>query len=289
MKGLILINAYFESPEYLYSANRLKEEFAKKGVQTDVTKNDKFLLSVENGEILSHGLLYNFCVYLDKDKYILSMLEKTGMPLFNSRKAILDCDDKMQTYIALAGKGIPMPKTLAGLLCYTENAAVTPETVNYIETLNYPIIVKESFGSQGNGVHLANNRNELLSIIEKLKCKPHLYQEYVKTSFGKDVRVIVIGGKVIGAMLRQGKDFRSNIGAGGCGKPFTVTPEIENIAVRTAETLGLDYCGIDLLFGQHGFTLCEVNSNAFFYAFEKTTGINVAEKYAEHILKKLNK
>ena len=289
MKGLILVNAYYDSEEYLYCAERLKAEFLRKNVSADVIKNDAFLLTIENGDIVSRVREYDFCVYLDKDKYILSMLDKIGMPLFNSRQAIEICDDKMQTYIALAGNSIPIPKTFAGLLCYTKNATIKPETLEKAEALGYPIIVKESFGSQGSGVHLAKNRTELTAAMEKVKCKPHLIQEYISTSTGKDVRVIVIGGKAVGGMLRHSEnDFRSNIGAGGTAEPYALPDDMKFLAEKTAIILGLDYCGIDVLFGKNSPIICEVNSNAFFYAFEKTTGINVAEKYVERILTTIN-
>ena len=80
------------------------------------------------------------------------------------------------------------------------------------------------------------------------------------------MRVIVVGGKVLGGMLRigGGNDFRSNIGAGGRGEPFAVPEKVAEYALRAAKTIGLDYCGID-----------------FF--------INVARPYAEHILAKIAK
>ena len=99
-----------------------------------------------------------------------------------------------------------------------------------------------------------------------------------------------MGGKVLGGMLRigGGEDFRSNIGAGGRGEPYEVPEQAAGHALLAAKTLGLDYCGIDFLFGKDGgMLLCEVNSNAFFRAFEEVTGVNVAKAYAEHILKSL--
>jgi RimK family alpha-L-glutamate ligase len=99
------------------------------------------------------------------------------------------------------------------------------------------------------------------------------------------VRVIVVGDKVLGAMLRQGKDdFRSNIGAGGCGSPFALDQNMTDLALEIARVLDLKYCGIDFLLGENGPIVCEVNSNAFFSSFEKVTGINVAKAYAQYIL-----
>ena len=268
----------------------MQEEFALLGVQIDVIRNDKFDLYIDHDNIVSKVSDYDFCIFWDKDKYALSMIEKTGMPIFNPVDAIEKCDDKMTTYIELSGHGIPMPKTLPGLLCYTEEEKIKDFTVDIVETLGYPLVVKESYGSLGQGVYLVKDRAELLNVMEQLKCMPHLFQEYVSTSYGRDVRIIVIGGEVIGGMLRKSEgDFRSNIAAGGNGEVYPLNDELITLAKRISKLLNLDYCGIDILFGKDGPLVCEVNSNAFFFAFEHVTKINVARLYAEHILRTLNK
>ncbi len=291
MRGLILINAYFKGEEYLYQPERLREEFAKLGVAVDVLRNDFFPCYVEENVLKSKLGEYDFCLFYDKDKYVLKGLSMLGIPLFNSYESILTCDDKMLTYLALTGEDIPMPKTLPGLLCYSPIEPIAKETYIALEReLGYPIVVKESYGSQGKGVYLARNREELAFVLEQVKCKPHLCQKFIDTSYGKDVRVMVIGGKVIGGMLRASKgDFRSNLGAGGKGIPFPPTEVMVKTAERIAKVLDLEYCGIDFLFGEEGFVVCEVNSNAFFYGFERCAKINVAKLYAEHIVNKIKR
>ena len=286
MKGLILINAYSTEEEYLYQPYRLREELIARGVSADVVRNDLFALTVEENVIRSRYTGYDFCVYWDKDKYLLNMLEKSGMRVFNRYRAIEACDDKMTTYIALAGLGIPMPRTLAGLLCFSQKARVEERTVTAVEhALGYPLVAKYSYGSLGQGVFLVENREQLKQKMEEMKCAPHLFQEFVRTSYGKDLRVLVLGGRVLGAMLRTGGvDFRSNIGAGGKGEMVAVSEAEEEIALKIASVLELDYCGVDILFGEKGPVVCEVNSNAYFCAFERVTGVNVAGAYADYIL-----
>ena len=290
MKGFILINVYSKNEEYLYQAKRMQEEFAIKGVSVDIIEGGNFLLYIENNNIESKINEYDFCVFWDKDKYLLKMLEKINMPTFNSCDAILTCSDKMLTHIALANKGIPMPKTYAGLLCYNKEQDIKPETLDFLETLGYPLVVKDSYGALGKGVYLAKNREELYSLMNLVKYRAHLFQEYVETSYGRDVRVIVIGNEVVGGMLRKGNnDFRSNVGVGGLGEPFSLTEEMKQLALKVVNILGLDYCGMDMLFGENGPIICEVNSNAFFHMFEKVTKINVAQKYVQYILNKMKK
>lgn len=286
MKGLILINAYSDMKEALYQSERLKEEFAKRGVRADIKRNDFFAVTV-SGDLNCELGGYDFCVYLDKDKYVLQGIERAGIPLFNGYSAIEVCDDKMTTYLALAGRGIKMPLTLPAIFCYNGDAEISEASLDKIENaLGYPLVVKKSYGSCGTGVYLVRNRKELKEKSMELLCEPHLYQKFVASSFGKDVRVIVIGKKVFGAILRKSeKDFRSNVALGGEVSEYALPKEAERICEKIAFLLGLGYCGIDLLFGEEGeFLVCEVNSNAFFGGFERATGKNVAGAYAEYIL-----
>ncbi|MDE6273422.1 MAG: RimK family alpha-L-glutamate ligase, partial [Clostridiales bacterium] len=240
-------------------------------------------------EIIADCAEFDFCIYLDKDKYLPRMLEGAGMRLFNRARAVELCDDKMATFIALQGTGIPVPKTLPAPLSYTPQIPASEEMLQKIESeLGLPVVVKECYGSLGKGVHLARNMEELRMFAEALKGKPHLFQEFVEESAGRDLRVIVVGGEAVACMQRVSAcDFRSNAELGGQGVKCDLPKEGEEIACLAAKTLGLDYCGIDLLYGKDGFKLCEVNSNAYFGTIERVSGVNVAEKYADYICKEI--
>ena len=290
MKGLILVNAYVNTGDIAYQPERLKEEFEKLGVKIDIKPNKFFPIEILDGNISSSVCDYDFCIFLDKDKYVLKALEKTGIPLYNAYEPITVCDDKMLTIIELANHGVKMPKTLPGLLCFDERVEFDENCADtVIEKLSLPVIVKECFGSLGKGVHLAKTREELISICKKVKEKPHLFQEFISSSYGKDIRVIVIGSEAIGGILRvSDNDFRSNISSGGHGEQIELSEKIKNEAIKIAKLLNLKYCGMDFLIGADGEPLlCEVNSNAFFKGFEKVTGINVAKKYAKFIINDL--
>lgn len=291
-KGLILTNAYAKLSAFSNQAHRLKTELEALGVTIDVLRNDGFFAFInEYGNIQSSLNHYDFCVYLDKDKYISQMLEKSGMRLFNRHQAIVDCDDKATTFIRLAENGVPMPVTLSGLLCFTPEEPVRKETLDKIEqTLGYPLIAKACYGSLGKGVYKIDNRKQLEQIASFLQYQPHLFQKYIQTSAGKDIRVIVVGGKVVASMLRKSEtDFRSNIELGGVGSPIEIPQSLKSLCVKVSKLLQLDYCGIDVLFGKDGYLICEVNSNAFFGGMENATGINVGKRYAEHIVSEIYK
>ena len=285
-KGFIIINGYSTLSTSLNQAKRLKEEFEKLGVEISVIKNNEFLCSIKNSNISCAVKDYDFCIYLDKDKYVSKMLEMAGVRLFNSHESIRVCDDKMETYIALAGSGVPIVDTLPGPLCYTQGVKVETSLLDKVENeLGYPVIVKSSYGSLGSGIFKADNRLELENLSNNLIAVPHIFQKFIKESSGLDTRVIVIGGKVVASMERRSTtDFRSNIELGGKGYSVELSGENKKVAEKTAKVLGLDYCGIDLLHSSSGAVVCEVNSNAFFGGIESVTKVNVAKAYAEHIL-----
>ena len=289
-KGLIIINAFNKAKSIQYQAKRLKEELFAFGVDADIKTNDFFPCKIGAEGLVTKEIPYDFIVYLDKDKYLSFMLEKAGYRLFNSAKAIEICDDKMQTHIYLADKGIKMPTTYPGILCYTDNAEIDKEKYSDIlDDLGFPVVIKESYGSLGKEVYLAEDEKEFYLTLEKVRYKPHLFQRFISTSRGRDVRVIVIGGKVFASMLRQSEnDFRSNVALGGRGRSYFLSEDFTELCEKTATAIGLDYCGIDVLFGADDEPiLCEVNSNAFFDGIEAITGKNVAKAYAEYIVNEI--
>ena len=283
-KALILINAYSKLKSAMNQPTRLKEELKKLGVEVDIRPNSIDTAMIIDGRPVSLLQDYDFVVYLDKDKYTSALLEKSGLRLFNRHEAVLICDDKMDTHIRLTSQGINMPDTIPGLLCYDKDASVqeAKDRIKLIEErLGYPCVIKESYGSLGNKVYCAENKDQLLILMEKVKLKAHLFQNMISTSRGRDVRIIVIGGKAICGMERTSQsDFRSNIELGGRAKPFNMTQPF----IEMAERLPIfnDYCGIDLLFGENGEPIvCELTP-MHFWCVESITGIEILT-YMQHI------
>lgn len=291
MKGVICINPFGEPKESVFFAERLKEELLNLGVFAEIIGSgyaDNFLMSGKINDILS----CDFAVFMDKDKYLSACLEKSGVRLFNSHASIRVCDDKGETYIALANCGLNIPETVFAPVCYNQNLHISEEFLQKVAAkFGYPVIVKESFGSMGKGVFKADDFKELENLAERLKMKPHLYQKYLPFKSGTDVRLIVVGGKYLCSMIRENKgDFRSNVALGGKGSSYKPDGEFIAVAEKCARILGLAYCGVDLLFGEHGEPyVCEVNSNAFITEIERITGVNVARAYAEHIVKSIKR
>ncbi len=287
MRGVIMINGYPTEKKFYTQAEKLRDALRGLGVQTDIIKNGDAYALIDGGVRTNLSEQYAFAVYLDKDKYLGYLLEQTGLRLFNSAKAVEFCDDKMTTYLALSNSGLRLAKTIPAPLCYNTQTTVNEGFLrNVVRELGLPLVVKTSYGSFGAGVHLVPGMPELKEIAQKMLRVPHFYQEYIDESRGRDIRVIVVGGKALGGMERVANDgeFRSNIELGGVGRAVELTKEYCKAAERAANALRLDYCGVDLLESKDGPVLCEVNSNAFFEGFEGATGIDVAGAYAKHIV-----
>ena len=134
-------------------------------------------------------------------------------------------------------------------------------------------------------MELIKNREEFLLAENKLRLTPHFYQQFIAPG-GEDVRCIVIGGKFVCAMKRKSTgDFRANIELGGRGERFEADEELVEMCELAAKTLGLDYCGVDVLLSRDDKKyLCEVNSNALFSEAERVCAVNIAKKFAELII-----
>jgi RimK family alpha-L-glutamate ligase len=229
----------------------------------------------------------DFVLFWDKDIHLARYLERAGLRLFNTADAIAWCDDKALTHIRLHGSGIAMPATVAAPKTFPRPGYNDQAFLREIAgQIGFPMVVKECFGSFGQQVYLARGHDELTAVVDRVGIEPMLFQEFVESSAGRDVRVQVVGGKCIAAMRRWSTtgDFRSNVTNGGRAESCDLTGAQAETALRAAAELGLDFAGIDLLYGKDGKPLlCEVNSNAHFINLYNCTGVNAADAIIDHI------
>lgn len=248
-----------------------------------------------NGELI--GLLEkelpDFVIFWDKDIRLAARMESLGLKVYNSARAIEICDDKSYTYEILQQAKLPMPRTIVAPKTYEGVGYPSLEWLRVVEeTLGYPMILKECFGSFGQQVYLVHTKEELIQKVEEICPKPFIFQEFIDSSFAKDVRLQVVGGEVVASMYRYSDtgDFRANITNGGKMKNYVPTEEEKRLAIQACEAIGLDFAGVDLLFGADGHSIiCEVNSNAHFKNIYDCTKINVAQCILRDIRKKFDK
>lgn len=214
---------------------------------------------------------------------LLRQFEHQGVLVCNSSNAISLSKDKLRMMQHLNQAHIPVPKTL--LMKF-------PSTMAWIkQEIGFPLVIKLVSSNKGFGVHLCESPNALEEIMEilsiQLQQKPIILQEYIEDSYGRDLRVFVMGGKVLGCIKRTSSDgFRANYSRGGDVRAFEVTPEIERLALDTANLFDLDITGVDLLFDGEGFQVCEANSAPGFKGIEAVYDVDVAEAILQYILQK---
>lgn len=285
---LILYNAELDFGVFKNQYLSFKKSFEKLGVHADIMPSSEYISALF--EIGPTGKTPDAVIYLDKDVNGAALLEEKGMKLYNSSECIRLCDDKALTYLTLYKEGLPIPKTVLAPKSYNTSQS-EKWCKKAAKLIGYPVVIKECFGSLGMQVYLANDEEELIGQIKKIGQKPFVLQEFLPKGAGWDLRVIVAGGEVIGAIKRSNmQDFRANAARGGEVSPAKLTKEQEELALRAAEATGAFFAGVDLIMGEEGFVICEVNSNMLFEAAEKALNLSVSDKIAEKIKKhSLNK
>ena len=155
-----------------------------------------------------------------------------------------------------------------------------------------PVVIKLLEGTQGIGVILAPDTKVAEAIIETLQSARQnvLIQRFIAESKGRDVRALVVGDRVVAAMRRkaQGDEFRSNVHRGGTTEAITLEPEFEQVAVQAAQIMGLRVAGVDMLEGDDGPLVMEVNSSPGLEGIETATGLDIAGSIVDYIADQVN-
>lgn len=274
--GWLIVNGFLKSEKF--------EEIYGFFLQ-NAAKYDINLLMIRSDELeYIPDELPQFAIFWDKDICLAKRLESRGLRLFNSASAVEICDSKILTALALEGK-VPMPQTLFSPKTFPQ---VGYTNLNFLKTaeeiLGMPMIIKEAYGSFGQQVYLAENSDKAKEIVKSLEGKDFVMQKFIAESRGRDIRLNVVGGKVVNAILRHSEtDFRSNLTLGGESEIYFPTKEEKRIAEKACHIVGLDFAGVDVLFGKDGPLLCELNSNPHFKTTLQTTGVDLSENILRHI------
>jgi gamma-F420-2:alpha-L-glutamate ligase len=283
-----------EAPEVY----RFLEVARRRGIELDVLQPQEFDLVVDSAE--GWSALYKGRKLKKPDVIIartgsetsyftlavMRHFERQGVAMINGPAAIEAVADKLHTLQILSKARLPIPKTILGKF---------PVDVNLVEReLGFPVVVKTLKSTRGVGVLLCSDRaqfNDLANLLDDASPgADFIFQQYIATSHGRDVRILVINGKAITAMERRSVDggFKSNISLGGHGAPFAMSDILARLAVRVAGALNLDVAGVDILFDRNGYRVCEANSAPGFQGLEKACGISVPEEIFKVVQKKCN-
>ncbi len=213
---------------------------------------------------------------------LVGLLESEDLPGMNRTEGIRIARDKAATLTRLGANRIEHPRTivLRSMLALERAAAMIAGP---------PWVLKTAVGTQGLGVALAESREALLETAEAFfeRDEVLLLQEFVAEARGRDLRLFVVGGELVGAMRRQGGEgeFRSNLHRGGRGEPVAVDDYSRELAILAARVLGLEVAGIDLLESERGPLVIEVNAAPGLAGIQSATGIDVAGAILDRLLR----
>jgi gamma-F420-2:alpha-L-glutamate ligase len=294
MRGWILFDDYDEGlKKEQHEINRFVEEAEKQKIDLRIVSPDQFDLIVTkddrdtviiDGEVVPLPDFFIPRLGASTTYFALAVirhLEQLGVYAINTSESIEAVKDKLFTQQILASKDMPVPTTM--LAKYPVNTDLIEEH------FGFPVIVKTLSGAQGTGVFLSSTKSkfrDLMAIINATNKNANIIiQKFVSSSRGRDLRVFIVGGRAVACMERRSNDgnFKANLSQGGTALKVELTPEIEWLATETARILGLEVAGIDLLFDDEHFQICEANSAPGFKGIEECHDINIPEEIFNYI------
>ncbi|ABL87899.1 SSU ribosomal protein S6P modification protein [Pyrobaculum islandicum DSM 4184] len=212
---------------------------------------------------------------------ILKILEREGTVTINPVDALLSCRNKLETIYLLSKAGVPVPPT-----------AVTEDLYyGYITAKDMgKVVLKPIQGSRGFGAMMFEDPEQAFQVMRTLLItrNPLYIQKYVEKP-NRDIRIIVVDGRPIGCMYRVSTTWKTNIAQGAVGVPCKITPELEEIAVKATNAIGLIYSGVDIGEGREGYVVFEVNASPDWRGFKQATGVNPAVHLVDYIQRILKK
>jgi len=212
----------------------------------------------------------------------LHMLEEYGVYVINPALSIEKSVNKYYTSALLEKAGIMSPRTVV-----TESFT---ESMRAFEELGGDVVVKPLFGSLGAGITRLTDGDIAYRVFRALESTQSVFyiQEYIPHG-NKDIRAFVIGDEVVASMKRVGAGWKTNISSGAAPEPYEASDEEVETSLKAAETLGLEYTGVDLMRSEDDGTLytLEVNSTPGWEGLQKVTTIDIAERLVEYVLEQL--
>ncbi len=250
----------------------MKESALKNGIFLDIIFSDDLITLNNNNDVqfVSNGTKLKFPEFVimrDYDYAISMQLENLGIRVINSAASMMNSQNKAVTSQLLVKNNVDTPKFM-----FTKQKNY--ELIhNFFD--NKKFVMKKIDGSQGIGVYLIENEENYNDAYNEIN-DIYFCQEFIETSYGKDIRVYVLGNKVLGCVKRiSDNSFKSNFSLGGRVENYELTNDIKEISLNAAKAISLDFCGIDLLFTENSYTVCEVNGNAGFRTITEVSEIDI--------------
>ena len=256
-------------PEPARRQTRLADQSALTSEQISVLDADAVL-----ARIIPGGSLEQLIYRVDA----LHWLENRGVRVVNSPRAIERSVDKFYTTTLLHDAGLLVPETV---VCErVEDAMAAVRSMG-------EVVIKPIFGSLGHGMVRVSDPDVALRVVRALdQIRSVFYVQRAIDHSGRDLRVFVVGGRVLGAIERRAPagEWRTNVAIGGSATAVDVSPEIEQVALRAAAAVGADYAGVDVLPARDGsLYVLEVNGIPGWEGLQQATGLDVAAALVGHL------
>ncbi|MBX3070443.1 MAG: lysine biosynthesis protein LysX [Thermomicrobiales bacterium] len=254
----------------------------ERGVDVRTLMDRKLVLDITAGA--SHQPDLDVDVVLDRGvahsraAYTLRALETWGIPTINRSSATAICDDKAYCSLSLAAAGIPTPRTL---LAFSVESGLEA-----CEAIGYPAVLKPVTGSWGRLLTKVNGPEQARVILEqKLEVGSFHHgifyvQEFLEKP-GRDIRCFVVGDRVLAASYRASDHWITNTARGATSHACPVTPQIEELSLRSCASVGARIAGVDLIETFDGYSVVEVNTGGEFHGLLSTTEVNIAAEIVE--------
>ncbi len=276
--------------EGFYPAKRLTEACENRGIELRFLFPKDIRAFIDNPEDAKRAETV-FLTRGDIPRKAVELLESTGLPCVNGSIGREIANDKLRTFRYLDENGWPTPKTVALNELRRDPRRDSPNGMPFT-TLGYPVVVKPRFGSQGRGVALCENEDDIARAIVTGKSgsgenDAWIAQEYVAYSRGRDLRMLFAGGKILAVAERRAMngDFRSNAASGGGFGIVDGFDRFQEMALTIAGSAGLWYGSIDWLYRAPGeLTVCEINASPGFEALERDCDLDIAGAIVDKLI-----
>ena len=273
----------------LFSRVRVEEKWIfgsleKRGIEYDRLDDRAIHFDLRDPErwqqydaVLERSISYN------SGLYALRLLNAFGVPTVNTADVAEICGDKLMTSAALARDGVPQPHNAT---------AFTPEAaLEAIEAFGYPVVLKPVIGSWGRLLAKINDRDAAEAVLEhkstlgSVQHSVFYIQEYIEKP-GRDIRVVVIGENVLTAMYRKSEHWITNTARGGEGELCPLTPEIEELSMQAAQSVGGGVLAVDLVeHPERGLIVNEINHTMEFHTMQPLSGIDIAGEIVDYVVR----
>ena len=276
----VLVSHLREEEKLILAAGRAR------GIEIEPIFDRKIILDISTPEASRSGMDYD--VVLDRAvahsraMYTLRALETWDIPTINRSSATFICDDKALCSLALSAAGIPTPHTL---LAYSVESGLEA-----CEQLGYPVVMKPVTGSWGRLLSKVNGPEQAKVILEQkaqLGSFHHgiFYVQQFLEKPGRDIRVFVVGHRVLAASYRSSDHWITNTARGATSHACPITPQIEELSLKSCEAVGAQIAGVDLIETFDGYSVVEVNTGGEFHGLRSTTSIDIAAEIVEEAVR----